>query len=104
MQLIEDDGVEICEEALGIVAGEEERRLLGRGEQDVRRPQLLALALVRGRIAGARLERDAKPDFGDRPFEVPRDVDGERLQRRDIERMWAAAAGPLRRRAQIKRD
>ena len=43
--------------------------------------QLLALALVDGRVAGARLEADGEPDLGDRPFEVAGDIDGEGFQR-----------------------
>ena len=56
VQLVEDDGVEIGEEAVGVGGGEQQRRLLRRGQQDVRRVQLLALALVQRGVAGARLE------------------------------------------------
>ena len=104
VQLVEDDRVEIGEEARRVVGGEEERRLLGRGEEDVRRVQLLALALVDGRVAGARLEADGEAHLGDRPFEVARDIDGERFQRRDVERVRPAPAGPLGRRPLVQRD
>ncbi len=44
------------------------------------------------RIAGARLGADRQLHLGDRRHEVARDVDGQRLQRRDIESVQAAAA------------
>ena len=47
VQLVEDHRVEVGEEAVGVGRRQEQRRLLRRGQQDVRRVQLLALALVR---------------------------------------------------------
>ena len=58
VQFVEDHRVEIGEETPGVGRREEERRLLRRGEEDVRRRELLALALVEGRVAGPRLEPD----------------------------------------------
>ncbi len=46
---------------------------------------------LRGRrVAGPRLEPDRQPHLGDRRFEIARDVDRQRLERRDIERMQPA--------------
>ena len=104
MQFVEDDGVEIGEEAVGVGRRQEQRRLLRRGEQDVRRVQLLALALVERRVAGARLQPHGKADLGDRLFQVAGDIDGERLQRRDVERVDAAAGRRVRRRPLVERD
>ena len=50
----------------------------------------LALALRGRRVAGARLDADGKPHLGDRDFEIARDVDGQRFQRRDVERVQRA--------------
>ena len=95
MQLVEDHRVEVGEEARRVGRREEERHLLRRGQQDVRRLELLPLALVERRVAGARLEPDGEAHLGDRRLEVARDVDGERLQRRDVERVDAAPARPF---------
>ena len=70
--------------------GEQQRELLGRREQDVGRIAALALALRGRRIAGAGLDPDRQPHLGDRLLEIARDVDRERLQRRDVERVQAA--------------
>ena len=72
--------------------GEQQRELLGRGEQDVGRIAALALALRGRRVAGARLDADRQRHLGDRAFEIARDVDRERLERRDVERVQAARA------------
>ena len=75
-----------------IGAGEQQGELFGRGEQDVGRLAALALAFARRRVAGAGLDADGKSHFGDGNFEIARHVDGERLQRRDIERVQRRAA------------
>ena len=46
----------VAEQMLRIRLGEQQRHLLGRGEQDVRRIVALALALGGRRVAGARLD------------------------------------------------
>ena len=46
----------------------------------------------RRRVAGAGLDADRQPHFRNRRFEVARDVDRERLQRRDVEGVQAAGA------------
>ena len=47
MQLVEHDALEAAEQIRRVGAGEQQRELLGRGEQDVRRIAALALALAR---------------------------------------------------------
>ncbi len=103
VELIEDHRVEVGEETGRVGGGEEERHLLGRGEQDVGRLELLPLALVDRRVAGARLDRDREAHLADRRLEVPRDVDGERLERRDVEGVDAAALRPVDRRPLVER-
>ena len=90
MQLVEDDVAQILEEALRVRGRDQQRKLLRRGEQDVGRHELLALALVRRRVAGARLQRQRQAHLVDRLGEVALDIDGQRLQRRDVERVDAA--------------
>ena len=57
-----------------------------------RRIAALALALRGRRVAGARLDADRQPHLRNRRFEIARDVDGERLERRDVERVQPAVA------------
>ena len=92
MQFVEDHAPERAEQIGRIVGGEQQRELLGRGEQDVGRIAPLALALRGRRVAGARLDADRQLHLGDRALEIARDVDRERLQRRDVERVQPALA------------
>ena len=80
----------------GARIGDEERDLLGRGDEDVGRLLALALAPRMRRVAGARLDADRQAHLRDRRFEIARDVDGERLERRDIERVDALALDAVR--------
>ena len=96
MQLVEHDVAQSRKEASRIRRCQQQRQLLRRREQDIGRRQLLALPLVRGRIAGPRLHGDWQADLGDRLAEIALDIYGKRLQRRDIERVDPAKgfAGP----------
>ena len=58
MQLVEDHRREPREEAPRILRRDEKRHLLRRRQQDVGRIELLPLALVDRRVAGARLKPD----------------------------------------------
>ena len=55
----------------------------------------LALALGRRRIAGPRFHADIETHLADRVFEIARNVDRQRLERRHIERMQALSATVL---------
>ena len=92
VQFVEDHALERAEQIRRVGGREQQRKLLRRGEQDVRRITALALPFRGRRVAGAGLDPDRQPHFGDRRFEVARDVDRERLQRRDVERVQAARA------------
>ena len=92
MQLVEDHAPERAEQIGRVGRGEQQRELLRRGEQDVGRIAPLALALRGRRVAGAGLDADRQLHLGDRPLEIARDVDRERLQRRDVERVQPAGA------------
>ena len=87
VQLVEDHRREPREEAPRILRGDEQRHLLRRRQEDVGRIEFLPLALVDRRVAGPRLKPDGEPHLRDRRLEVAMDVDGERLQRRDVERV-----------------
>ena len=52
----------------------------------------LALALGRRRNAGPRFHADIETHLADRVFEIARNVDRQRLERRHIERMQALSA------------
>ena len=77
--------------------------LLRRRQQNLRRIAALALALRARRIAGARLDADRQPHLGNRRFQIARDIDGERFERRNVKRVQpalaadAAAGGDTRR-------
>ena len=92
VQLVEHDALEAAEQIGRVGAGEQQRQLLRRGQQDVGRIAALALALRGRRVAGAGLDADRQAHLADRRFEVARDVDRERLQRRDVERVQALRA------------
>ena len=92
MQLVEHDAFERGEQERGVVGGQQQRQLLGRGEQDVRRIAPLPLPPRHRRIAGAGLDLDRQPHLGNRRLQIARNVDGQRLQRRDVEGVQAAGA------------
>ncbi len=90
MQFVEDHALQRAEQIRRIGGRQQQRELFRRGEQDVRRIAALTRALRHRRVAGAGLDPDRQTHFGDRRFEIARDVDRERLQRRDVERVQAA--------------
>ena len=92
MQLIENDALERTEQIGRVIGREQERELFRRCEQNIRRIAALALALRGRRVAGTRFDADRQPHIRDRCFQIARNVDRERLQRRDIERVQAAFA------------
>ena len=81
MQLVKDDGLKVREKHFRILRRDQQRELLRRGQQYVRRIEFLALALVNGRVAGAGLDADIQPHFGDGLHQVALNIDGKRLQR-----------------------
>ena len=92
MQFVEHDALQRGEQERRVVGGQQQRQLLGRGEQDVRRIAPLPLPPRHRRVAGAGLDLDRQAHLGDRRLQIARDVDRERLQRRDVERVQAAGA------------
>ena len=92
MQFVEDHALERAEQIGRVGGGKQQRQLLRRGQQNLRRIAALALALGGRRVAGARLDADRQPHLGDRRFQVARDIDGQRLERRDVERVQTALA------------
>ena len=89
VQFVEDDVFQILEEAWRLAIGDEQRHLFGCRQQDVRRVQPLALAFGLRRVAGAGFHRDRQAHFRDRLHQVALDIDGERLERRDVKRVNA---------------
>ena len=87
MQFVQHDAPERAEHTLGVAMAEQQRQLLGRRHQDVGRIVTLPGAAMHGRIAGPRLDLDACAHLADRGGEVAGDVDGQGLERRDIEGM-----------------
>ena len=95
MQFVEDHALQRAEQIRRVGGGEQQRELLRRGQQNVGRIAALARALRDRRVAGAGLDPDRQAHLGDRRFEVARDVDRERLQRRDVERVQALRAADV---------
>ena len=91
VQFVEDDAGERGEEVGGLPVRDEQGQLLRRGQQDVGGTRDLPGALVRGGVAGARLDPDIEPHLGDGRVEVARDIDGQRLEGRDVEGVQAPA-------------
>ena len=89
MQFVEHHIAQVAEEALRLLAGNQQCHLFRRGEQNVGRAQFLPLALGNRRIARAVLDGDGKPHLLDGLAEIALDIDRQRLQRRDIERVDA---------------
>ena len=92
VDLVEHDRVEIGEQLGAVGVAEQQRQLLRRRHQDVGRSRSLPRPPRHRRVAGARLGADRQLHLGDRRHEVARDVDRQRLQRRNVESVQAAAA------------
>ena len=92
MQLIEDDALERTEQIRRVGGGQQQRQLLRRGQQNLRRIAALALALRTRRIAGAGLDADRQPHLRNRRFQITRNIDGERFERRNVKRVQPAFA------------
>ncbi len=87
MNFIDDQPLQRSEELPRLRMREHQRELLGRGQQDIRRRGHLPGA-ARGRgIARARLDADGQVHLRRWRFKIARDIDCQRLQRRDVERM-----------------
>ncbi len=92
MQFVEHDRVEVGEETFRVARGKEERQLLRCRQENVGWHELLPLPLVQRRIPGSGFDADREADLRNRLVEVAGDIDGERLQRRNVERVDAAPA------------
>ena len=89
MQLVQDDPPDAAEEARRLGVGQQQRQQFRRGQQHLRRVPQLPLAPVLRRVAGADLVADGQPHLAHRQCQVAGDVVGERLQRRDVDRVQA---------------
>ena len=112
MQFVEHDALERREQKRRVVRRQQQRQLFRRGQQNVRRIAPLPLPPRHRRVAGTGLDPDRQPHLGNRRLQIARDIDRQRLQRRDVEgvetagALYAAAGGdeplarlpPLRRR------
>ncbi len=87
MQFIEHDPPEGAEQIRRIRRREQQRELLGGGEEDVGRIAALPDALGGRGVAGARLDADRQAHLRDRLVEVAGDIDRQRLERGKIERV-----------------
>ena len=87
VQFVEHDAPERAEQLVRIGVAQQQRQLLGRGQQDLRRIETLPLPPMRRGIAGAGLDPDAKAHLADRRHQVALHVHRQRLERREIERV-----------------
>ncbi len=95
MQFVEDHALEGAEQIRRIGGSEKQRQLLRRGEQNLRRVAALARPLRGRRVAGARFDADRQPHFLDRRFQIAGDIDRQRLERRNVERVQPALAAQV---------
>ena len=113
VDLVDDHLLDIAED-LACLAGEQQVQALRRGHQDVRRVADEVTPGVRGRVAGARGDRDprrlqAQPpgregDPGQGCPQVPLDVVGEGLERRDVQHPDRTRLAARRSRSWVRRD
>ena len=95
VDLVDDDRLHRAQELPTLVAGDEQVQRLGRGDHEARRLAQHGGALGARGVTGADRDADAgrgEPELGrevgdltERAFEVLGDVDGQRLQRRDVD-------------------
>ena len=95
VQFVEHDAAQRPEQIRRVSRGEQQRQLLRRRQQNFRRIAALALALRGRRVAGAGLDADRQTHFRYRRFEIACNIDGERFERRNIERVQAAVAADV---------
>ncbi len=91
MQFVDHHRLQIGEDLRRLDIGQQQRQRFGRGQQHVGRIEPLAGAAVLRRVAGARLGADLQAHLRHRRVEIARDVDRQRLQRRDVERVQVGA-------------
>src|SRR5690606_16330426 len=73
-----------------VLGRNQQGQLLRRCQEDIRRRKFLTLALVCGRIAGSCLDGNVELHLFDRLAEIALDVDRQRLERRNVERVDAS--------------
>ena len=91
VQLVEHHRLQVAKQVRRVVVAEQQSDLLGRRQQDVGRSRTLAGALGHGGVAGPRLDANRQTHLGDRGGQVACDVDRQRLQRRDVQRVQTRA-------------
>jgi hypothetical protein len=89
VNLVDDHGLQASEHRRRVGQREQQREALRRGEQQVWRLVLLALAFGWRGVAGAGFDADRQAHVFHRPNEVARDVGGQRLQRADVQGVQA---------------
>ena len=99
VDLVDDHRAHLAERGASARGGEQDVDRLRRGHEDVRRPLGHALALGRGRVAGADADLDPRQldtlarrprcDLGQRHAQVAVHVVGQRLQRRHVQDVHA---------------
>jgi hypothetical protein len=84
VDLVDDHRLDVGEDVPRL-RGQHQVQRLGRGDEDVGRAPQHRLPLALRRVAGAERDAEVGTDPGERRPEVPLDVVGERLQRRDVD-------------------
>ena len=103
VHLVDDDRLDAAQRLAGL-GGEHQEQRLGGGDQDVGRRRLDPATVLRRGVTRAHADPDlghldpeplgGLPDADQRSAQVALDVDGERLQRRDVEDPAAASSSP----------
>ena len=87
MEFINDDCAQVPEDLWRIRVGKQQSQALWRCEQYVRRGRALALLLCLWRVPGSRFHSHWQCEFLNRFCQIAMNIDSERLQRRNIERV-----------------
>jgi len=96
MQLIEDDRAQVREEVSRVRVAQQQGELLRRRKQHIGRAHPLALPFADRGVRCSRLDAHRKLHFLDGCQQVARNVDRERLERGNIERVQTGAPpGPF---------
>ncbi len=96
MQLVQHHIFQVAEKPFSLFVGKQQRHLLGRGQQNIGRLDLLALTFGLRCVTRARFDGNRQAHFEDWLGEVALDIHRQRLQRRDIKRVHADETGARR--------
>ena len=97
VQLVQHHAAQCAEQMRRVVGSQQQRQLLRRGQQNLRRVAPLPLPARHRGIAGAGLDPDRQRHLRNRRFQIAGDIDRQRFQRRDVQGVQTGSTGLSRR-------